>query len=100
MDRDTVIVTLTRHSSLFEKAYLFGSTARGEADEHCDADVIIVRRSEKDSFHRVTEVMDIVLELSGADLLIYTPAEFQRMKETSGFIQTVLGEAIVVEGQQ
>lgn len=85
---------------MFKHAYLFGSVARDEGDEYSDTDVILVRDSNKDFFHRVTEVMDLVEAFGAADLLIYTPQEFERMRRTSGFVASVLEEAVPVEGQQ
>ena len=91
---------LENNRELFREAYLFGSVARDEADEYSDADVILIRDSDKDFFHRVTEVMSLVETLGAVDLLIYTPEEFVRMREAGGFVTSVLEEAVVVEGQQ
>ena len=79
---------------------MYGSVARDEADEYSDVDVMLVRESDKDFFHRITEVMDIVDSLGAADLLIYTPDEFSRMRKSSGFVETVLEEAFLIEGHQ
>ena len=91
---------LKKNRRLFKTAYLFGSVARDEGDEYSDADVILVRDSSKDFFHRVTEVMDIVNDFGAVDLLIYTPEEFARMRETDGFVANVVEEAVEIEGQQ
>jgi hypothetical protein len=92
MRRHDALAVIARHRPLFRKAYLFGSTARDEADAHSDTD--------KDFFHRITEVMSLVDDLGGSDTLIYTPAEFGRLKESSGFLYTVIQEAIEIEGEQ
>ena len=97
---ESAVALLERHRGLFRKAYLFGSVARDDADEHSDADVILVRNSDKDFFHRVTEVMDLVEAFGSIDLLIYTPDEFVRMQAEGGFVTSVTREAVVVEGQQ
>ena len=95
-----MLESLASHKHLFQKAFVFGSVAREESDEHSDADILFVRDTGLDFFHRVTEIMDIMLELRNVDALIYTPDEFERMKNSSGFIQTVIEEAIEVEGEQ
>ena len=100
MTREQVLASLKRHRRLFIRAYLFGSLARNEGDAYSDADIIFVRDTAKDFFHRVTEIMDIMFELGDVDALIYTPDEFARMREESGFIQSVTEEAIAVEGEQ
>ena len=100
MTRQSVLEALSRHDRLFIRAYVFGSVARGECDEHSDADVVFVRETGRDFFHRIADLMDIVLELGNVDALIYTPDEFARLKADSGFIQTVIEEAIEVEGKQ
>lgn len=100
MTRRSAVGILESHRPLFRKAYLFGSVARNEADEHSDVDLILIRESEKDFFHRVTEVMDLVNAFGAADLLIYTPEEFSRMVVTSRFVAKAVEEAVVVEGQQ
>lgn len=100
MNRQSAVFVLEKNRRLFKKAYLYGSVARDEADEYSDVDVMLVRESDKDFFHRITEVMDIVDSLGAADLLIYTPDEFSRMRKSSGFVETVLEEAFLIEGHQ
>jgi len=100
MNREQVVATLSKHSDLFQKAYIFGSVARGEIDEFSDVDIVFVRDTDKDFFHRVLDIMDIILELKSVDALIYTSNEFEKMRKSSGFIQTVVEEAVEVEGNQ
>ena len=100
MTRRSAVSVLEKNRRLFKKAFLFGSVARDEADEYSDADVILVRDSDKDFFHRITEVMDLVNDFGAVDLLIYTPEEFTRMRNSSGFVASVIEEAVIVEGQQ
>ena len=63
-------------------------------------DLIIVRDTELPFLERVKEITGLVLALGGAECLIYTQDEFEKMRKTSGFIQEVLPEAIKIEGQQ
>ncbi len=44
--------------------------------------------------------MPLVDDLGTADALIYRPGEFGRMRESSGFLQSVMQEAIEIEGEQ
>ena len=100
MDADAVKQHLIRFSRLFIVAYIFGSVARGEEDEHSDVDLIIIRETALPFIERVKEITELVLALGGAECLIYTEDEFERMKTDNGFIQEVLPEAVKVEGQQ
>ena len=98
--RQSVLESLLAHKYLFKKAFIFGSVARDECDEFSDADILFVRDTRVDFFHRVTELMDIMLAVGDVDAMIYTPEEFELLKKTSGFIQIVIEEAIEVEGEQ
>ena len=100
MTRESAVSVLESNRRLFKKAYLFGSVARNEADGHSDADVILVRDSDKDFFHRITEVKELVNSFGSVDMLIYTPQEFEITRESSGFVASVVEEAVVIEGQQ
>ena len=62
--------------------------------------MILVRETQAPFFERVREIMPLVLDLNGADLLIYTKEELESLKTSSGFIQSVLKEAIPFEGKQ
>ena len=70
-----------------ERIILFGSQARGEADEHSDVDLLVItdihggRRS-------MMVAMDRALRGSGfaRDIVILTPDEFERDKEIPGTV--------------
>jgi predicted nucleotidyltransferase len=100
MTRESVIASLKKHKALFQKAYIFGSMARGESDEYSDTDIVFVRDTKRDFFHRIIDIMDIILDLQNVDALIYTAAEFEKMRQNNGFIQSIIEESIQVEGKQ
>ena len=100
MTREFTIASLKKHSDLFQTAYIFGSVARGESDEYSDADIVFIRDTTRDFFHRVIDIIDIILDLENVDTLIYTAAEFEKLRQTSGFIQLVIEEGIRIEGEQ
>ena len=64
-----------------EKAILFGSAARGDADEWSDIDLIVIKKTDKRFLDRLAELMDAVQPDFGFDCLVYTPEEFDRMLE-------------------
>ena len=60
-------------------AYLFGSRARGEADERSDIDVIVVAPTERVFVERFRDYFPAILAARiGVDLLVYTPEELRR----------------------
>jgi len=65
-----------------EQIILFGSRARGEADEYSDYDVVVIKRSERPFLERMQEVVPYVVRFGRAvEVLVYTPEEFENMRE-------------------
>lgn len=81
-----------------EKVILFGSAARGDADEHSDLDVVIVKQTTVGFVQRgVDAVMLLRADVFPVDLFVYTPEEFARMKENENpFMESVLREGKVL----
>jgi predicted nucleotidyltransferase len=78
-------------------AIVFGSVARGEADEWSDLDLVIVADTPRPFLERYRDFEGIYEVWPRLDLLIYTPEEFSRMRaEGRAFIQHVLDEGTVV----
>jgi predicted nucleotidyltransferase len=81
-----------------EKAIVFGSYARGDADSHSDPDLIIVAETEA-SFFDPHKAFSAVYDAwgRGLDLLIYTPHEMQQMlSEGRAFIELALEQGVVI----
>lgn len=78
---------------------LFGSFARNESDEISDIDLLIIKETDEDFFSRIRKVMQILDLRTSIDILVYTPVEFEKMKERGNvLIETVLAEGIVLSG--
>lgn len=79
-----------------EQIILFGSRARGEADEYSDYDIILIKQTEKPFMERLKDMIPYLIKFDGtAEILVYTPEEFEKMKEFGlGFI--VQKEGIVL----
>ncbi|NLI32944.1 MAG: nucleotidyltransferase domain-containing protein [Deltaproteobacteria bacterium] len=66
---------------------LFGSHARGQADEESDIDLIIVYDTTKKFLDRLEELYEFWSLPKGVDILAYTPEEFDRMISENSFVQ-------------
>ena len=76
---------------------MFGSVARGEADEGSDPDLVIVADTARPFLERYRDFAGLYDVWPRLDLLIYTPAEFERMRaEGNPLIERVLAEGVVV----
>lgn len=62
---------------------LFGSLARGDARDYSDIDLIVVKETEKRFLDRLDEFYDDARE--AMDVLVYTPQEFEEMKDRPFF---------------
>ena len=72
---------------------LFGSMARGDVGSASDIDLIIVKETDKkflDRLDKFYEGAEIAM-----DVLVYTPEEFERMKDR-GFIRRAIEEGKVL----
>ncbi|HHT9117896.1 MAG TPA: nucleotidyltransferase domain-containing protein [Candidatus Hypogeohydataceae bacterium YC38] len=79
-----------------ERVILFGSAAREEEDAYSDIDLVVVKKTEKPFLERLVEVALLISEIN-ADIFVYTPEEFHRMKEEeNSFIEQVLREGKVI----
>ncbi len=80
-----------------QKIYLFGSYARGEADELSDIDIIVVKETKEKFFDRIRRALDLLNFDRAVDLLVYTPEEFREMSESgNAFIESVLEEGLLI----
>jgi predicted nucleotidyltransferase len=79
-----------------KQIFLFGSHARGNADQLSDFDLIIVYSTTKPFLDRLRELYTLWTIRKGVDILAYTPSEFREMKRYSFFIQEVIKEGILL----
>ncbi|HHS97089.1 MAG TPA: nucleotidyltransferase domain-containing protein [Chloroflexi bacterium] len=68
-----------------QRIILFGSYARGRRDLRTDLDVLVVKETPLGFVDRVAEMYRMIGGRLGvdADILVYTPDEWARMKETA-----------------
>ena len=92
---DQAVEELKRYGA--EKIILFGSLARGEADEYSDIDLVVVKPTAMQFVDRLADVVRRCPGLSCADVIVYTPEELERMQEAENpFIEQVLREGKIL----
>lgn len=83
-----------------QKVILFGSYARGEAEEDSDIDLLIIKDTEKPPLERWQEVKRLLRDCSrraSVSPLVYTSEEIaHRLSVKDFFIEEVLEEGIVL----
>lgn len=85
-----------------EQVILFGSHARGDADENSDVDLMIVADSDLPRFKRSRKLYKLLrLYPFGMDLLVYTPREIQKGKRSAvSFVSAVLREGKTIYARE
>jgi predicted nucleotidyltransferase len=82
-----------------EKVILLGSFARNESDDLSDIDLVVIKDTTEDFFARIRSVLNLLNLTKHIDVLVYTPAEFESMREQgNALIETVQEEGIVLYG--
>lgn len=80
-----------------ERVILFGSAARGDADQHSDIDIAIIKDTPARFLDRLATVYDLIAPDFALDVLVYTPKEFEEMQARENpFIEEVLREGVVI----
>lgn len=63
--------------------YLFGSSATGETNPWSDLDILIVTETKKPFIERPLDYQELYDLGISVDIIIYTPVEFKKIKESS-----------------
>jgi len=81
-----------------ERVYLFGSWARGEADDMSDLDIVLIKETRESFWDRLQTIAGLLPpDLGAVDVLVYTPDEFARMVESgNAFAEMILEEGILL----
>ena len=96
-DLEVLRARLAPHLRRARRAIVFGSVARGEADEWSDLDLLVVADTTRPFFERWRDFAGLFDVWPRLDLLVYTPAELERLRaEGRAFIEHVLAEGVVV----
>jgi predicted nucleotidyltransferase len=85
-----------------ERIYLFGSTARGEADALSDLDLVIIKATDRPFLDPLRDVAALLpADVGGVDIFVYSPDEFRTMvAQGNAFAEMVLEEGHLVHDRQ
>jgi predicted nucleotidyltransferase len=85
-----------------ERVIIFGSCARGDADEQSDVDVVVIKQTDKRFLDRLLEVARFLdNDLGKVDVFVYTREEFEDMRrQENPFITKVVAEGRVIYSAQ
>ncbi len=81
-----------------QRAIIFGSYARGEADEYSDIDLVIIKNTETPFLDRYRDFDGLFSVMPNAlEILVYTQEEFESMRDGGNpFILNVVEDGIVI----
>lgn len=97
-EKQRILDELTRMGA--EKIILFGSLARNDCGIQSDLDLLVVMESQEDFLTRVAEIYRAIKPLVAADILVYTPEEFARLKENNPFIKKIIETGVPLHAQK
>lgn len=84
---DEALQRLLGQTSRPAKVILFGSYARGDADEGSDLDLIVVERDLEDRAAEYLRLKEAIGRIGiGVDLLVYSEREFERRSQVPGTV--------------
>ena len=85
VETDPALAELVRILKPYEPERIipFGSRARGEQDAHSDYDLVVIKRTDRPFLERLRDMVPFLVQFGRpAEILVYTPEEFDRMGET------------------
>ncbi|PXF61987.1 MAG: hypothetical protein C4B59_01850 [Candidatus Methanogaster sp.] len=86
------IINVLKKDKEIRSIMLFGSLARGDISATSDIDVIIVKGTKKKFLDRLDEIYSTLIPNVALDILVYTPEEFEAMKNTNVSVMNAVKE--------
>ena len=94
-EMDRIADVLSRRPDV-RKVIVFGSMARGETRWRSDLDLVIVQRTGKRFLDRLGEFYGALAPRVGTDLLVYTPEEWEELRQNRAFQRRIDREGKVL----
>lgn len=82
-------------SGKVEKVSIFGSYTKRKTDLFTDLDILIIMKTEKPFLERLKEIYSLLSLPVDADILCYTPEEFEKIKNR-GFFKKIMEDEVVL----
>jgi len=83
--RDYIVNQLKELGAL--KIFQFGSTITGDISLRSDLDLIVIMPPTKTGWEWMNEIYENIDRMVGADIIAYTPDEFDKMLKESSFVR-------------
>ncbi len=84
LDRFIKVVVPALHP---ERIIVFGSYATGHIHEWSDLDLLVIAETELPFFERLKQVILLTRSNVGMDVLVYTPSEWEHLRDERVFIR-------------
>jgi len=79
-----------------EKIILFGSLNSENVHKSSDIDLIVVQKTEKNFLERIEKFYNYLNPKVAMDIFVYTPEEFEEMKNKNSFIKSALKKGRII----
>ncbi|MEK7078471.1 MAG: nucleotidyltransferase domain-containing protein [Patescibacteria group bacterium] len=94
------IVFQIKNSYKPEKIILFGSYAHGRQKENSDVDIVVIKNTNERPIRRMMRMATTIKSPLGADILVYTPREWNKaLKDGDFFVKEIADNGKVIYGQ-
>lgn len=93
--KNSLETLIKRLQGKVERISIFGSYPRSKPNLFTDLDILIIMRTEKPFLKRIKEIYSLLALPVDADILCYTPEEFDKLKNRP-FFKGIRGEEVVL----
>lgn len=90
------VMNALKNDKAIKLILLFGSFARGDISGESDIDMIIVKETNKRFLDRLDEIYSALVPNVGLDILIYTPDEFESLKNKRSLVMNAVKEGKIL----
>ena len=70
-----------------ERVILFGSAATGDLSADSDIDLVVIKETDLPFYDRLREVAHSVSWTHAFEILVYTPEEFEELRQSNAFVR-------------